>query len=90
MICGECPLKNCDEESLWCAFRWATEPNVEQQRFVNRQIRVRRSRVMVDRSEYMADYYRENRPHKLAAANARNARLRLAGLCKKVIKNVKN
>lgn len=26
-ICTECPLAKCDEESLWCAFRWATNPN---------------------------------------------------------------
>lgn len=29
LICTECPLlgKGCDEESLFCAFRWATNPN---------------------------------------------------------------
>lgn len=29
-ICRQCPLVDCDEESLWCAFRWATNPNAAQ------------------------------------------------------------
>lgn len=29
-ICTECPLDTCDEESLWCAWRWATQPNKAQ------------------------------------------------------------
>lgn len=29
-ICTNCPLLFCDEESLWCAFRWATNPNKAQ------------------------------------------------------------
>jgi len=29
-ICTDCPLLFCDEESLWCAFRWATNPNQAQ------------------------------------------------------------
>lgn len=30
-ICTECPLtEGCDEESLFCAFRWATNPNKAQ------------------------------------------------------------
>lgn len=33
LICLDCPLLKrggCDEESLWCAFRWATNPNQAQ------------------------------------------------------------
>jgi hypothetical protein len=30
LICKECPLAECDEDSLWCAFRWATNPNPAQ------------------------------------------------------------
>lgn len=29
-ICTVCPLNGCDEESLFCAFRWATNPNQAQ------------------------------------------------------------
>lgn len=30
-ICLECPIvPNCDQESLFCAFRWATNPNKAQ------------------------------------------------------------
>jgi hypothetical protein len=29
-VCSECPLVTCDEDSLWCAFRWATNPNAAQ------------------------------------------------------------
>jgi len=33
LICSDCPLPDgCDEDSLWCAFRWATDPNAAQQR----------------------------------------------------------
>jgi len=30
LICINCPLPICNEESLWCAFRWATNPNAAQ------------------------------------------------------------
>jgi hypothetical protein len=29
-ICTDCPLAACDEDSIWCAFRWATNPNAAQ------------------------------------------------------------
>lgn len=29
-ICPQCPLMICDEESLWCCYRWATNPNAAQ------------------------------------------------------------
>lgn len=30
LICVDCPLLVCNEESIWCAFRWATNPNAAQ------------------------------------------------------------
>jgi hypothetical protein len=33
LICLDCPLIDqggCDEQSLWCAYRWATNPNAAQ------------------------------------------------------------
>lgn len=30
LICTQCPLERCDEDSLFCAFRWATNPNRKQ------------------------------------------------------------
>lgn len=30
LICTRCPLADCDEESLFCCFRWATNPNQAQ------------------------------------------------------------
>lgn len=29
-ICLSCPLEDCSTESLYCAFRWATNPNKAQ------------------------------------------------------------
>lgn len=29
-ICTQCPLDSCDEESLFCCLRWATNPNKAQ------------------------------------------------------------
>lgn len=26
-ICNQCPLSDCDEEHLFCGYRWATNPN---------------------------------------------------------------
>lgn len=32
-ICTQCPIQGgCDEQSLYCAFRWATDPNAAQRR----------------------------------------------------------
>lgn len=27
MICVECPLATCSEDSLWCLYRFVTKPN---------------------------------------------------------------
>lgn len=74
LICGNCPLDACDEESLWCLFRFVTDPNEAQQRLVNKSIRKKRSKVK--RREYYARQYQANREKKLAAANLRNQKLR--------------
>lgn len=29
-ICANCPLDGCDEEHLFCAMRWASNPNAQQ------------------------------------------------------------
>jgi hypothetical protein len=70
LICSDCPLTNgCDEESLWCIFRFVTNPNEAQQNFVNKTIRRRRSKVK--RKDYYAAQYEANREAKIAAAKAR-------------------
>jgi hypothetical protein len=66
-ICGNCPLETCDEESLWCLFRFITDPNDAQKKF---------SKQAVKRGKYQSNYYQENREKKLAAANLRNQRLK--------------
>lgn len=66
LICSECPLRECSEQSLWCIFRFVTDPNEAQQRFVNKTIRRRRSKV--NRKEYFAERYKANRDRKLNAA----------------------
>lgn len=68
LICGECPLVGCDEESLWCIFRFVTDPNEAQQRFTNKTIR--RVRSKVSRKEYYAQHYMANREKKLARTQA--------------------
>lgn len=80
-ICIECPLADCDETSLWCAFRWATQLNEAQQAIVGvkmmpKQKVPRKRRKRVARRAYMAAYYQEHKAQKLAAANERNRAIR--------------
>lgn len=35
LICGECPLAQCDEQSLWCIFRFLSDPNDKQRAIVS-------------------------------------------------------
>lgn len=69
LICGSCPLSECDEESLFCAFRFITGPNDAQKQMMKKK-------QAVKRAEYQSAYYQINRSSKLAAANARNAAAR--------------
>lgn len=34
LVCSQCPLMFCDEGSLWCLFRFITNPNAAQQVFI--------------------------------------------------------
>jgi hypothetical protein len=49
-ICLECPIE-CDEESLFCAFRWATNPNAAQRAVAMTQPEPQRKRVQIDPEE---------------------------------------
>lgn len=40
-ICTQCPLANCDEESLWCLFRFLTDPNNAQRQIAPEGITLR-------------------------------------------------
>lgn len=85
LICSQCPLADCSEESLWCAFRWATDPNKAQLKALEHNTTgiLKRQFAIADlakktiakemRRQYLADYYQDNKDRKLAAANARNA-----------------
>lgn len=64
-ICLSCPLEACDEESLFCALRWATSPNEAQLQAMKGEI------APPDRKKYMRDYYAKNREKKRAAALVR-------------------
>ncbi len=72
LICGECPLATCDEQSLWCIFRFLTNPNEAQRRVGNivapgvlpRPYHTRREsvkQITLDRREYHAERYRRKR-----------------------------
>lgn len=79
LICCECPLDQCDDESLWCAFRWATNPNEAQRKMAGIKFDKRRAPVTKeteDRREYYSNYYFANRDRIRNRQNARNARLR--------------
>lgn len=84
LICTECPLADCDIESLFCTFRWATNPNDEQlkvtlrakkREYLEMMLRAKKRRK-VKRAEYDARYYAANRERKLAAANERHRMLK--------------
>ena len=71
LICGNCPLDECNDESLWCLYRLGTDPNTAQRKALLPGLR----RVL-SRKDYFARNYQINRDKKLAASNERNARLR--------------
>lgn len=72
LICADCPLADCSEESLWCARRFLSRPNKAQIALMTPAVR-KLLRKRPERSEYFAAYYLAKRDKKLAAANARNA-----------------
>lgn len=59
LICTDCPLKECNEESLWCIYRFCTKPNPAQLEFMG-QIKGQKK----DRKKYYADYYQNVRKPK--------------------------
>ena len=68
LICQQCPLIDCDEDSLWCLYRLGSDPNKAQ-----RKVLLPTIRRVIARKDYFERYYAINRERKLAAANARNA-----------------
>ena len=58
LICGECPLEDCDEGSLWCLYRFVTAPNERQQPLVGIHRRQR------ERLFNAAQYREDHREHK--------------------------
>lgn len=80
LICTQCPLASCDEESLFCVFRWMTNPNKEQREMLGIAVETKRERksrvnyeyaVENDRSAYYASYYvNVKKPRQEAAKNA--------------------
>jgi hypothetical protein len=58
-----------------------TEQERINQRIVSRRYWRRHKHTMPNRTQYFRDHYLKNRERKLAAANARNARLRELALC---------
>ena len=71
LICLECPLNSCSQDSLWCVFRFVTKPNPAQQHLVQ----IHRAE---DRKQYLADYYQSNREKKMDAALARYRAMKAA------------
>lgn len=69
LICTECPLSSCDEDSIWCVWRMMTDPNNAQKSLIKKKDTLKRSK-------YWAEWYQKNRPARLAAANLRNKRKR--------------
>lgn len=70
LICTQCPLADCSEESLWCLFRFMTNPNPAQKALLKKKNAVKRG-------DYWSGYYQENRDKKLAQAKIRYAKLKL-------------
>lgn len=66
LICTQCPLADCDEKSLWCLFRLATDDPNEAQKRVLMGITRR-----MPRRKYFAEYYQANREKKNAMAKER-------------------
>lgn len=63
LICGQCPLADCDEESLWCMYRLVSgKPNQAQARFFTLPPKPRKKRF--DRRAYGRIYREENREAK--------------------------
>lgn len=63
LICNECPLKECDEGSLWCVLRLLSgDPNQAQARYVTLPPKPRKRRFA--RRAYGKVYRKENREAK--------------------------
>lgn len=58
LICRECPLRVCDQNSLWCVHRFLTDPN-------RAQIAIMKIRGVkhqtLKRRAYFAERYRRNK-----------------------------
>lgn len=76
LICSECPLVDCDEESLWCLFRFVTDPNAAQKVFAKRNAVY--SEATAKRRAYDAKQYQKNREKRLAQVKANVANKRQA------------
>lgn len=78
LFCADCPLRVCDEKSLWCMYRFITSPNKAQREAAKLadviHLTPKRARQSTKkRKKYYADYYMANRESKLKKANARYA-----------------
>ena len=58
LICGQCPLSECNDQSLWCAFSWITNPNINQKRLRANYRKSRLKQVRERRLQYFKDRYR--------------------------------
>lgn len=66
MVCTNCPLGTCDEDSLWCAFRWATEPNAAQLMLKAEALKVQKPTWSERQAEYGPLYRAIHREKKRA------------------------
>jgi hypothetical protein len=71
LICANCPLLDCDESSLYCIYRFITDPNKAQRKAAFKDVPEGKLLPQHDRREYFKARYRANREKLLAAMKLR-------------------
>jgi len=62
LICTQCILKVCDEQSLHCLFRWNTKPNYNQKRKIAAEKKKAAKRATeTGRTRYWREYAAKRR-----------------------------
>ena len=65
-ICLECPLKECDQQSLWCKFRLQTNPNwMQKRKIADDKKKLEKRASESGRTKYWREYARKKRVNQI-------------------------
>lgn len=68
LICTQCILRTCDEQSLHCQYRWQTNPNwIQKRKIANEKKKAGKRAAETGRTKYWREYGRKKRAERLLA-----------------------